>query len=220
MCEPLLLLRDEEGKNLTKMGFHDVIECASYFVESYESMIDSVERYGGFFVGRYELQIDRDAKSDDNPVLGVSVKPDRTPVTHLASWWVQYGACRLLGSASTNCNMMWDSQWDAMCSWVSRAGAKLDYSQRRIERYDNIYLSGSNVDDVRNNIFDLDGNAFEFTQGGGVIPYVSGGDVRSVRGGYYYGGYVGACAYKSPSSYTGYNYYSDRIGSRPTLYIK
>lgn len=76
---------------------------------------------------------------------------------------------------------------------------------------DDSALSGSNLLDKRNNLYDLEGSRFEWTQ------EASENDDRAIRGGYF-----DVLNEVSWRAYTGWGTVHDLsyISTRPTLYIK
>ena len=130
------------------------------------------------------------------------------------TWYGMYQKCKdFSGSGTTDImqsSMIWGSQYDAMLNWILTG---TDKGKVRVNRNGN--HSGSKVNtgttttDKMNNIYDLEGNLFEWTA---EAIYTYG---RVSRGGNY--------NFSDPASYRGYyNPYNtvSRYSSRVTLYIK
>ena len=179
-------------------------QLAQLFVDEYKAMIESVSKYGGFYIGRYELS-------------EAGVQKDKATLTN-TSWYNLYKKCtELQASDKVKTQMIWGCQWDVTMNWLISSGAKTsnevnkdsstwgNYSNYNTansytegtEGYEKSAGSkqntGSSENWKANNIYDLAGNVWEWTQEADDTRY------RANRGGYYY--------------YTGSNYpASDRFG--------
>ena len=202
----------------------------------FKKMIDSVEKYGGFYIGRYET-------GDLNQEVAVVQKGN----TNIASqtWYAMYEKCKTLSDNNNNIEtgMIWGNQWDRTMMWLMECNAKDETTGKSKEEvisdstswgnYDNAtfqYTNSSGVTATKNsgsstriptgsteytkanNIYDLAGNVWDRT----MEARSSIG--RVIRGGYYYyGGY-----YYPASNRDDYNP-TDRSssnGCRVSLYIK
>ena len=178
---------------------------------SYNSMVISVAKYGGFFIGRYETSYNgTDVASVENvlPMSAATTSGDR--------WYGMYDKQSKFTTSSDKMvsSMIWGSQYDAMLNWTLTG---TDSEHITASSYGNhqggavecgSYNNGS---DKINNIYDLEGNLFEWTQEAYGIGH------RGYRGGYYWGTNVPSYRYYcSPSNSNSFNIY----GSRLSLYIK
>ena len=190
--------------------------------QSYNSMIESVDKYGGFFVGRYETSI--------NDITGkaqsiANVRPSNAKDTATNKW---YGLYKKQEEFTENEDkmqscMIWGSQYDAMLNWAvkgdDKAKVKSGANASSDDTYDDTTIRTrattendtiTGLDRI-NNIYDLEGNLYEWTQG----AYDS--KDRNYRGGNYGdGGDV-------PPYFLCYDYPEMNVeyyGSRLTLYIK
>ena len=206
----------------------------------FKKMIYSVEKYGGFYIGRYET-------GDLNQEVAVVQKGN----TNIASqtWYSMYEKCKTLSDNNNNIEtgMIWGNQWDRTLMWLMECNAKDETTGKSKEEvisdstswgnYSNAtftYTNSSGVTATKNensrtriptgsteytnanNIYDLAGNVREWTMEAGSNSY------RVLRGGSY--DYDGDA---SPASYRyNYDYYSDPsyisiyYGCRAALYIK
>jgi len=162
-----------------------VSEMAKTMVDEYNEMIESIEKYGGFYIGRYELS-------------SVGVKKDQPTLTN-STWYALYKKCKELAKNETvNTRMIWGCQWDVTCNWIANNGDKRDITDSSSwGNYKNAISpantgnyesgvkknTGSNESWKVNNIYDLAGNCWEWTQeasnsndraGRGGNCYVSG----------------------------------------------
>ena len=167
-------------------------QLAQLFVDEYKAMIESVSKYGGFYIGRYELS-------------GTVTEPTEKPGETLTKtdWYNLYNACRsskLQASDKVTTQMIWGCQWDVTMNWLISSRAKTsdevnkdssswgNYKGTSVKADDGtteikasgknqILNTGKTTFTMANNIYDLAGNCFEWTQEAG---YTSN---RAYRGG-------------------------------------
>ena len=208
--EPALLgTTCDSDVNAKKAGFTDAKDMATKMVREYETMIKSIEKYGGFYIGRYEL-----SGTVDNPT-------EKTGTTITSKTWYElYNACKKIGAKSDGSDkegiatrMIWGCQWDATCDFIATKGERKSITNSRA--WGNYYDStdpantgnyeesvkkdtGSNEYWKANNIYDIAGNCWECTQ------EANDTGSRACRGGNYGNG-IGS---RTPAS--------SRYGSSPT----
>ena len=192
---------DERAKTA---GFSSLANMAESMVSDYEEMIASLEKYKGFYIGRYEL----------------SANGEKTGTTlEWLDWYTLYKNCTTLASGSkVKTRMIWGLQWDATCKWLDSSGFSITDSSTWGNYYNNTadghgkeQNTGYSESWKANNIYDFAGNCTEFTQEAG------GTYIRAGRGGLYNG--IGS---SNPASDRGRNFptgTSSSLGSRPTLYL-
>ena len=187
-------------------------QLAQLFADEYKAMIESVSKYGGFYIGRYEL-------SD------AGVQKEKQPLTK-TNWYNLYKKCKELNASNkVEARMIWGCQWDVTMNWLISSGAKTsDEVNKNSSTWGNYYLTSVKADDgtteikaskkkavlntgittftMANNIYDLAGNCEEWTQEAHRTYYF-----RAYRGGHYSvnGSYI-------PASYRG----DDGVGGRPS----
>ena len=160
--------------------------------KEFYGMIESVEKYGGFYIGRYETG---NVKKD-------SFKVRKGEDTTGQSWYVSYISCKNLKGKNTNVEtgMIWDCQWDRTLMWLIETGnktkeeickdsgtwgnylgIKFDYENKNGEIVHKVgnekILTGSSEYTKANNVYDLAGNVSEWTLG------ARRGDFRCIRSG-------------------------------------
>ena len=164
---------------------------AELFKREYETMIKSIEKYGGFYIGRYEL-----SGTVDNPT-----EKKGTTITS-KTWYELYNACKKIGAKSDGSDkegiatrMIWGCQWDATCDFIATKGEQKSITDSR--EWGNYgdstepantgnYVknrkkdTGSNEAWKANNIYDIAGNCYEWTQEADDTSY------RACRGGLCY----------------------------------
>ena len=234
--EPDLVVKDYSGKDDCDskeeyykdiLGFKSKEKMAETFVAEYKEMIESVSKYGGFYIGRYELSY-------------AGVQKDK-PVLTMKNWYELYNECKKLNlqaSDKVKTQMIWGCQWDVTMNWLISSGAKtVNEIITDSTSWGNYYKTSVKADDgktelkasgkakklntgkttftMANNIYDLAGNYNEWTQ------EASSTNRRVERGGgYEYG--IGS-EYPAASAWVNYstmNGAASAIGTRPTLIIK
>ena len=184
-------------------GFSSLANMAETMVSDYEEMIASLEKYKGFYIGRYEL----------------TANGEKTGATQNKNWYTLYKNCTTLAVGSkVKTRMIWGLQWDATCKWLATSNFDItnsstwgNYSNNTAGGHGTKQNTGYSESWKANNIYDFAGNCYEF------IQEANGTNFRALRGGYYDGngsGYPASSRGGSiPTSTDSYN------GSRPTLYL-
>ena len=188
-------------------GFSSLANMAETMVSDYEEMIASIEKYKGFYIGRYEL----------------TANGEKTGATQTCengvNWYTLYKNCTTLASGTkVKTRMIWGLQWDATCNWLAGSGFSITDSTS----WGNYYTADGHTSKQNtgyseswkaNNIYDLAGNCLEWIQEADSAVY------RACRGGMYgYNGSAGPASdhiSRDPTDSTS----SSGIGSRPTLYL-
>ena len=192
---------DERAKTA---GFSSLANMAEKMVSDYEEMIASLEKYKGFYIGRYEL----------------TANGEKTGATQTSvDWYTLYKNCTTLAVGSkVKTRMIWGLQWDTTCNWLASSGYSItdssawgNYQNNTAEGAGSKQNTGFSESWKANNIYDFAGNCYELTQEA-VDTCNRGG-----RG--------GSCNNEGndlPASYlspNGTTYTGSRICSRPTLYL-
>ena len=168
--------------------YHDETE-----LDSYQEMVASVEKYGGFYIGRYE------ASKGDNGL------PASRRVTEgeQGQIWVQFSpqdtttACQNLYADNDTVQgfFPWGINWDTTLQWLVDSGNKLISDIKADSTSWGNYSNDSFSDGARgnytgaweeakaNNIYDLAGNNWEWTQERSGSNYVMRGGGYNLMGG-------------------------------------
>jgi len=194
--EPELVVKKYDGNDdydvkteyyNTILGFESKEKMAEAFVADYNEMIASISKYGGFYIGRYELS-------------EAGVQKDKATLTN-TNWYDLYQKCKILNASNkVETRMIWGCQWDVTMNWLISSGAKTsdevnkdssswgNYKGTSVKADDGtteikasgknqILNTGKTTFTMANNIYDLAGNCLELTQEAG---YTSN---RAYRGG-------------------------------------
>ena len=173
-------------------------EMAQLFKDEYETMIKSVQKYKGFYIGRYEL-----SGSVDNPT-----EQSGTTITN-TNWYDLYNACKKLGANADGSDkegiatrMIWGCQWDATCDFIATKGETKSITDSKTwgnydnsdgdaavketkedgteeDKYGSKQITGYSEYWKANNIYDIAGNCNEWTQ------EANESNLRAYRGGCY-----------------------------------
>ena len=212
------------------IGAKTTHEFLNQLEKEFNNMVASVEKYGGFYIGRYETG----NINQDTPVI----QKGNTNISS-QTWYNMYKRCKNIKGANTNVEtgMIWGNQWDRTLMWLIETGSKTkeqiaddstSWGNYYNATFEYVNSSGSTVTKNENsgtkiptgnteytkanNIYDLAGNVYDWTME--AYSTVS----RVSRGGYYGGnGDSYPADVRSYSLPTNSNYDS---GCRSALYIK
>ena len=104
-------LKNLKNMEKTKHEFQIQLE------KEFNSMINSVEKYGGFYIGRYE--------TGDLSKECFVVQKGNNNITQ-ETWYTMYNKCKKLKNKNTNIEtgMIWGNQWDRTLMWLIESGNK------------------------------------------------------------------------------------------------
>ena len=127
----------------------------------FNNMIESVKKYGGFYIGRYEtgnLSQEKASIIKNNSDIGNQ------------TWYTMYKKAKGIAvNNNVTSSMMWGSQWDATMRWMYNSGneekKKYTYDSRGKGNYssDSPIATGSIEAYAVNNIYDMAGNVSDWT---------------------------------------------------------
>ena len=212
------------------LGAETTHEFLMQLEKEFSKMIDSVEKYGGFYIGRYET-------GNLNQDVAV-VQKGNTNISN-QTWYTMYNKCKTLSGENNNIetSMIWGNQFDRTLMWLIESGEKtkeevisdstswgnyynatftyMNSSGSTATKNQNSNTripTGSTEYTKANNIYDLAGNVHDWT----MEAYSSVSRVR--RGGYYSN--IGDSYPASSRSGSGPASSSSYLGCRVSLYIK
>src|SRR5699024_4683919 len=100
------------------LGYGSAQEMAEGLVEEYTATYESIKKYDGFYIGRYELT---------GTVADPTVKPKQTVLTSKTAenWYQLKKACsNIVKSSSAQSIMIYGNQWDEVMDWFVETGAR------------------------------------------------------------------------------------------------
>ena len=216
--EPDLVTDYDKNESYYKtiLGFDSPKAMAEAFTIDYANMITSIQKYGGFYIGRYEL-------SNEGVQKGKATLRN-------TNWYELYKKCVTLNaSGKVESRMIWGIQWDLTCDFISKKGEQKSITDSTAwgnyknstgnaavmdgttQKYGSNQVTGYSEYWKANNIYDLAGNWWEWTQ-----------EAYSTYGRAYRGGSYDHDGSDYPMSYH-YRYnttLTSPISSRPILIIK
>ena len=186
-----------------------------YINKKFTEMVASVDKYGGFYVGRYETSRWNSGATTNSDRTGDIIKSVAGANPMATTNWYDmylrsssgYSNNPYYNSTSVNCAMIWGCQYDA----ILEGSDNTKVTQRTGNHSGTRSVTGEYPNDIMNNIFDLSSNVREWTQEAYSSRY------RTNRGGNYGTDDTSTAVIRNnyyPTN-TGYN-----IGSRLTLYLK
>ncbi len=190
--------------NCGHAGFSNSKNMAETLVNEYDEMIRSVEKYKGFYIGRYELSEEGEKAAS---------------VLTYKSWYELYKSCTTLANGeNVKSRMIWGAQWDATCAWLIDSGFSVtdssswgNYSDNTAKDHGYKHSTGYSEVWKANNIYDFAGNYLECTQEAFSTIF------RVCRGGE---AYQSGAEYPALNSKNGeYPHNTNDEATRPMLYI-
>ena len=176
----------------------------------FTAMAKSVAKNGGFYISRYEVGEGGSSKKGQ-PVLTAATTgggSGSTAYLGATSWYGLYNAIR---NIDENQQMIWGCQYDQVIKFIGEQ-AQVGHGDRNLTT--DHALSGQNEQDCMKNIYDLEGNHYEWT------PEAYSAHDRALRGSGYlstHGGNFDPASDRTNNDLSDNSYgYSS---SRATLYI-
>ena len=185
--EPDIVIDRDKDETYYKtiLGFDTPKAMAEAFTTDYENMINSIKKYGGFYIGRYELSNE-------------GVQKEKATLTN-KNWYELYKKCTTLNASDkVESKMIWGIQWDLACDFISKKGEQKSIKDSTAwgnykdstgnaavmdgttKKYGSKQVTGYSEYWKANNIYDIAGNCYEWTQEADDTCY------RANRGGAYY----------------------------------
>ena len=101
-----------DENNYREAGYGSLTEMALDFYNDYDKCVESIYKYGGFYVGRYELggtEQEPKVKKNENPIIN-------------KNWYQLYNLCKDFGNDIVGSSMIYNTEWDIMCIWTAEKG--------------------------------------------------------------------------------------------------
>ena len=160
---------ENESYYKTILGYDSPKAMAEAFTTDYANMIASIQKYGGFYIGRYELSNE-------------GVQKGKETLTY-TNWYNLYQKCTTLNASDkVESKMIWGIQWDLACDFISKKGEQKSITNStnwgnypdstgnaavmdgETQKYGSKQVTGYSEYWKANNIYDLAGNCTEWTQ--------------------------------------------------------
>ena len=122
-------------------------------------MAKSVAKNGGFYISRYEVGEGGSSKKGQ-PVLTAAATGGGIGATAYLGAGSWYGLYNTIKNSGANKQMIWGCQYDQVIKFIGEQ-AQVGHSDRNLTK--DHALSGQNELDCMNNIYDLEGNHYEWT---------------------------------------------------------
>ena len=202
--------------NILNTSYTSSSEFLADLETDFNSMINSVIKYKGFYVGRYETSLNASgvAQSKQGETSADASQTDTN------MWYGLYARQKLYSTSSVQGSMIWGSQYDAMMKWMQGNGINVtsstptDLSIGTTSKNTTRVTGGANEGqtvskDKLSNIYDLLGNSYDWT------IEARNTYIRVDRGGLY-------SVSRAPQYRDGSNPFIplSNFGSRLTLYVK
>lgn len=180
------------------------------YQETFNKMVESVEKNKGFYISRYEVGNLTNAVKNNEKVVSKAGEEDITYMDWIDLYKITQ---KMYDRNDITTEMIWGCQWDATLLWIAQNFEKREYifDSILVGNYSNSKKeTASDSEYVLNNIYDLAGNAFEWTQRGTI----QGG--RKAYGGYYESNENAKLFYNKMYPIT---YLWNEVGTRVTMYL-
>ena len=164
---------DMDSKNLAILGLSTSEEFLTQMEEEFNNMIASVEKYHGFYIGRYET-----SNLNKEKVTKAQVVKGKSSING-TNWYYQYQSSKNIvqGNNEVTSGMAWGCQLNRVLQWLVESGNKtysdlansttwgnhLDSVGEAQTGCGSYQPTGSNEAWKANNIYDLAGNVYEWT---------------------------------------------------------
>ena len=121
----------------------------------FTAMAKSVAKNGGFYISRYEVGANGDSKKNQQVLTAAD-----SDGSNYLEW---YGLYNTIRNIDENKQMIWGCQYDQAIKFLKENGEDPENGHSDRNLTENHALSGQNEQDCMNNIYDLEGNHYEWT---------------------------------------------------------
>ena len=165
---------DDNNENLNILGVDSITDFKTQLQKEFDYLVASVNKYKGFYIGRYETG-NLQSNKENIPL----VQKENTNIGNV-NWYYMYTTSKNISLKNTDervkrsvtSSMIWGSQWDAVMNWflkyddtkgyVTDSTDKGNYSGTQGEENKAI-PTGLNPEYAVKNIYDMAGNVREWT---------------------------------------------------------
>ena len=158
-----------ERANCEDIDLDGTLELSDFEAEltsMYAKMAESVNKYDGFYVGRFETS--RNGTSPQSKRSSGTIYDETFIKTAYNSstendWYGLYALNKRYSTGSVQGSMIWGIQYDAMVTWMR------DAKKSTISDFNRGGTCGTTPDDVLKNVYDIYGNCYEWTLEGNTL---------------------------------------------------
>ena len=145
-----------ESKYESKDTFKETMQ------KDFNDMVQSVSKYGGFYIARYEMSLDSGIAKSKKGVVAASAGEDSGN-----TWYGLYAYSKKMAIGNNYKNakthMIWGCQYDAMLNWMARSDVDILTPRSEFYRQNTDYITGKFDRDKFNNIFDFLGCRYNWS---------------------------------------------------------
>ena len=157
--------------NILGTSYSSITDWENILINDYNEMIKSVNKYGGFYIGRYETSVTDEeiAASVKNAIAtkaqGVTInRNDNKDLKWYGLYALQKAYASDVDIKSISSSMIWGSQWDAVLNLaLTTDEAYKVYTDVNGNTNISSGSTGINSNDVIMNIYDMQGNYIDIT---------------------------------------------------------
>ena len=161
----------------TILGYTSAVNFGKDLQNQYNKMVESVAKYKGFYIGRYELGLENNNPVSKNANKNSNVLTANASNNRTYRWYGLYKTFKTYNANEYTSTMLWGSQYDAVMNWMVKQGKNV--GDKNESKTNTTEITGKNIADILNNIYDLYGGHKEWTLEGTY------NNQRSTRGGIY-----------------------------------
>ena len=161
----------------TILGYTSAVNFGKDLQNQYNKMVESVAKYKGFYIGRYELGLENNNPVSKNASKNSNVLTANASNNSTYRWYGLYKTCKTYNANENTSTMLLGSQYDAVMNWMVKQGKNV--GDKNESKTNTTEITGKNSADILNNIYDLYGGHKEWTLEGTY------NNQRSTRGGIY-----------------------------------
>ena len=136
--------------------YADITTLKNTMQEDYNTMIKSIEKYGGFYINRYEMSKSTTTNRAGSVANVIPLVNDSNNM-----WYGLYAYGKTYNTNSVESSMVWGSQYDAMLRWMQKNGANVTGNIGNNRNTGT--TTGVAETDVIRNVYDLYGCHYEWT---------------------------------------------------------
>ena len=148
-------------------GFNSIQEFGKDMQDEYNNMIESVDKYKGFYVGRYETGIENGKAVSKNAYTNQSVTTADPTQNEIKYWYGLYNKQRTMAADNNyigvESSMILGSQYDAMMNWMIKTGTVVGVGYDDSKWTSGMIITGQSEKDIINKVHDLYGCHIEWT---------------------------------------------------------